>query len=264
MLRRQFTRGLALWRPGLDKVFAKLRILERDLPLPPTLPRRMDSMTTPRMLIRIVAPLLFGAIVAACDDVEVGVAQRASPFSSADATSPSDPEDTSIQTASEVAAPEPSPNNIEGREELRAAFERLIAESPEFRAAVQNTRPFDPNTPMRVLEPVPPPPAPTYCGTDSTYAHSSETPPAPSARPGARDIVPHRYHSEVEPARRGLHRPEADRANRKTSRPSSAPTSAGTPRAPVTTTPSRTPPDLSSSPPRGVSHQSRPRRLVVG
>lgn len=170
-------------------------------------------MKTSRLLLRLVATSLLASNTLACDDPDVVLADRTSaPLSTADAGTPPDTADTSIRTIPEVVAPEPNPTNIESPEELRAAYERLFAESPEFRAAVQDTRPYDPNKPMRFLEPVPPPPVPKYCGADSTHGHPAETPPAPSARPGARDIVPHRYHSEVAPARRGLHRPEADRA----------------------------------------------------
>jgi len=172
----------------------------------------MDTLKSSQMLTRLAATSLLAAQPLACDEPDAALAPAAAPLSTADADTPPDTEDTSIRTTSEVVAPEPNPNNIESPEELRAAYERLLAESPEFRAAVQDTRPFDPSTPMRVLEPVPPPPVPEYCANDPTHGHPTATPPAPSARPGARDIIPHRYHSEVEPARRGLYRPAADRA----------------------------------------------------
>jgi len=173
----------------------------------------MDTLKTSQLLLRLVAASLLAAQPLACEGPEIASPQqRSAPLSTADTDTSPDAEDTSLRSTSEVVAPEPNPNNIESPEELRAAYERLLAESPEFRAAVQNTRPFDPSTPMRVLEPVPPPPIPEYCGNDSTHGHPTATPPAPSARPGARDIIPHRYHSEVEPARRGLSRPAADRA----------------------------------------------------
>lgn len=155
-----------------------------------------------KMLLRaVIAPLTLAPLAASCDEgafsQSADIASRAGALTS---------DETIDERLDGTSSAEPNPANIEGIDELRAAYERMIAESPESAARTTSLPASDAGR-FQSLAPTLSQLAPGYCSTD----HQTVDAPVPSARPGARDVVAAKFVSTVEPGRRALARPEHDR-----------------------------------------------------
>ncbi len=107
--------------------------------------------------------------------------------------------------------PAPSPDNLDDPEQINAAYRALLAGNPELRAQLESLR-ASPDAAGPAIR-LTPREAPDRSDLRCAHDIKTATPPPPSAAPGATDVVPARYHSEVSARMRAAGRPARDKVD---------------------------------------------------